>query len=454
MKLKLFGLLTIILFSCNPDYEIPVNSSDTTHTDTTHYTVGCKPVDTTAEKKVTNARMTAAEPDFWNPNYRSYKVCTLYVEVAYNIYVNEGMNASNAEAKIRSFINLCSEASERIDGVKYVVGNMFIHTTPDPYVNVRDAVSGLYLFGNNTINVTAQPFKVFLTDANIGGCAYISAGSVTSAKWAFISLARTRPLNSRDRNYALLSFNHELHHNLGLQHSHNDCAWLDKNGNRLGPLDSCYACENNKACPPTIKCVGTTKRMPGDFMSYCHIWGTAELKLKAPELAVLHKSLYYSSLPNYTPTTTPCVTTYSAWSTCNNGVQTRTYTQTGNCTTPPTDSLTRVCTVPTVIPVTNQVTYKGTDGKWRVKFNIPINQVTYPTYTLNVCRYTSTCLTLQQCGDRVFSALTATEKSTGIVDRILNAQPSPGNPGTYCYRTSITANGVTYWTPSYTVVIN
>jgi hypothetical protein len=410
MKLKLFGLLTIILFSCNPDYEIPVNSSDTTHTDTAHYTVGCKPVDTTAEKKVTNARMTAAEPDFWNPNYRSYKVCTLYVEVAYNIYVNEGMNASNAEAKMRSFINLCSEASERIDGVKYVVGNMFIHTTPDPYVNVRDAVSGLYLFGNNTINITAQPFKVFLTDANIGGCAYISAGSVTSAKWAFVSLARNRPLNSRDRNYALLSFNHELHHNLGLQHSHNDCAWLDKNGNRLGPLDSCYACENNKACPPTIKCVGTTKRMAGDFMSYCHIYGTAEVMLKAPELAVLHKSLYYSSLPNYTPTTQP----------------------------PP----------PVVTnPVSLQTTYKGTDGKWRIKFTVPINQITYPTYSLNVCRYDAACTVTQACGSRgTITSLTTTEKATGIVDRVLSPQPANLNS---CYRTSVTCNNVAYWTASY-----
>lgn len=451
---KLLGLFLLLttLYSCDISNK-ETQTVDSTKLDTTNYAVGCKPVEAPAEKKNINARMLAVEPNFWDPNYRSYRVCTLYVEVAYNIYVNEGYNASNAEAVMRNYINLCSEASQRVDGVKYVVGNMFIHTTPDPYVNVRDAVSGLYLFGQNSIP-RPQAFQIFISDANIGGCAYISPGAVTSAKFAFITIAKTRPTNSIEKNFALLIFNHEMHHILGLSHSHNDCAWKDKNGNRLGPLDSCYSCENNKACPPTTKCVGTTKRMPGDFMSYCHIWGTAEVMLKAPELAVLHKSLYYSSLPTYTPTTIPCTTVYSSWSTCNNGVQTRSYTQTGNCTTPPTDSLTRVCTVPTVIPVTNQVTYKGTDGKWRVKFNIPINQTTYPTYTLNVCRYTSTCLTLQACAPRTFTPLTATEKSTGIVDRILNAQPSPGNPGTYCYRTSITANNVTYWTPSYTVVIN
>jgi hypothetical protein len=66
---------------------------------------------------------------------------------------------------------------------------------------------------------------------------------------------------------------------------------------------------------------------------------------------------------------------------------------------------------------------------------------------LNVCRYTTNCVTQQACGSRgSITTLTATEKSTGIVDRVLNPQPANANS---CYRTSITCNNVVYWTPSY-----
>lgn len=303
MKLKLLAILLITtLFSC--ERQLP--STKVEKADTVKFAVGCQPIDTTAEKGVINARMLANEPDFWNSNYRSYKVCTLYVEVAYNIYVNEGYNAPNAEAKMRALINVASKTSERLTGVKFVIGDIKVNTVQDVYYLYRDAPTALYYFGQNTMN-NPQPFKVFLTDANIGGAAYISAGSVTSAKYAFVSLARTRPIDQFTFTYGHSSLLHELYHILGLSHSHNDCAWLDRNGNRIGPLDSCASCENNRACPPSLKCVTTTKRMRGDIMSYCHIYGTTELFLKEPELAVLHKSLYYSSLPNYTPTTPPTI---------------------------------------------------------------------------------------------------------------------------------------------------
>ena len=59
---------------------------------------------------------------------------------------------------------------------------------------------------------------------------------------------------------------------------------------------------------------------------------------------------------------TPCTFTYGAWTTCSNGTQTRTYTTSpAGCTgTPPTDSITRTCTVvpPTGLPT--PVTITGT----------------------------------------------------------------------------------------------
>jgi predicted Zn-dependent protease len=407
MKKNLFLLLLTIFFSCEQITKAPI---DKTVSKDTNFVVACKAVDTTsAKQRYIGAREAAAIPDFWDANYRSYRVCTLYVEAAYNLYVNSGSNAVTTENIIRNVVSVASQTSERLTGVKFVIGELKINTVQDPYYTYKDAQTVLYYFGQNVMT-NSQPFKVFITDANIGGCAYISRGTVTSAKYAVVSLAQTRPINQFTFTYGHSTFLHELYHNLGLSHSHNDCAWLDKNGNRLGPLDSCYACENSSACPPTPKCVGTTKRMRGDIMSYCHLYGTTELFLKEPELAVLHKSLYYSTLPNYTPTTNP----------------------------PPPVVTT---------PVSLQTSYKGSDGQWRIKFTVPINQTTYPTYALNVCRYDNTCTVQQACGSRgTITSLTVTEISTGVVDRVLSPQPSVLNT---CYRTSVTCNNVIYWTPSY-----
>ena len=148
----------------------------------------------------------------------------------------------------------------------------------------------------------------------------------------------------------------------------------------------------------------------------------------------------------------PCVTTYSPWSSCSGGLQTRTYTQTGNnCVIPPADSLTRTCSVSQIFQISNQLCYRGTDGKWRTKFNITINPTSYPTISFNLCRYgtgTGTCdganLTPSACGVRVFTPLTLSEKTTGFVDRILDPQPASLNS---CYRLQMTYGTNLIWTP-------
>jgi hypothetical protein len=113
--------------------------------------------------------------------------------------------------------------------------------------------------------------------------------------------------------------------------------------------------------------------------------------------------------------------------------------------------LSRVCVISQPFQITNQVCYKGTDGKWRVKFNMTLNPTSYPTISLSLCRYgnsTGNCnganLTPSACGARTFSALTATEKSTGIVDRVLNPVPSVLNS---CYRMQIKVGNDLIWTP-------
>jgi hypothetical protein len=189
----------------------------------------------------------------------------------------------------------------------------------------------------------------------------------------------------------------------------------------------------------------------GTIMSYCHINGNVNPSkgFGIHPAATMRKAIWESTIPFETGT---CSTIYSSWTTCANGLQTRTYTQTGtNCTLPPTDSLTRTCTISQSFQITNQVCYKGTDGKWRVKFNITLNPTSYPAISLNLCRYgnsTGNCnganLTPSACGVRTFTALTAAEKSTGIVDRILNPAPALLNS---CYRLQVKHGTTLIWTP-------
>jgi hypothetical protein len=186
-------------------------------------------------------------------------------------------------------------------------------------------------------------------------------------------------------------------------------------------------------------------------MSYCHINGSINPSkgFGIHPMATIRKAIWESNIPFENEA---CITTYSSWTTCSNGVQTRTFTQTGtNCVVPPADSLTRTCAVGQQFAITNQVCYKGTDGKWRVKFNMTLNPTSYPAISLNLCRYgnsTGNCnganLTPSACGVRTFTALTTTEKSTGIVDRILNPAPALLNS---CYRLQVKHGTTLLWTP-------
>jgi hypothetical protein len=80
-----------------------------------------------------------------------------------------------------------------------------------------------------------------------------------------------------------------------------------------------------------------------------------------------------------------------------------------------------------------------------------LNPTSYPTISLSLCRYgnsTGNCnganLTPSACGARTFSALTSVEKSTGVVDRVLNPVPAILNS---CYRMQIKVGTTLIWTP-------
>jgi hypothetical protein len=570
----------------------------------------------------TSVQTNQAPPDFYDKSQTINKICKVYIEVCNDLYVRWGSNTSNTISQVGTIFGSVKELYAR-DGVQVQLGEVFIWTTVDPYANLVGSLDILSTFGNNRINVSWR-FKHLLNNKNYGGIAYVSTDALTSVAFAYSGIGGYAVSSSSIvYSWPLYVFSHEMGHNLGSRHTHWGC-WIDKRNNALiGRLDSCYSCEPCGSTAPNCNTVTKLNRN-GTIMSYCHIngninpsrgfglhpgatirraiwnsdipfetgsgsctttysaWSSCSNGLQtrtytqtgtsciAPPsdslsracnnkltdfIYVTNPSTWYQTFPpskafdgisttndsrwlvngkcsvkillnkdtlqririlsgylggtdwsslvnslqikvngvlttisntnvDYTFTANnnsvdsiviffndlafnrireielygsrrtikPCTTTYSTWSTCSNSIQTRTYTQTGNnCVTPPADSLTRSCTISQAFQITNQICYRGTDGKWRVKFNITLNPTSYPTIGFNLCRYgtgTGNCnganLTPSACGIRNFTPLTLSEKTTGFVDRIIDPIPASLNS---CYRLQITYGTNLIWTP-------
>jgi hypothetical protein len=147
----------------------------------------------------------------------------------------------------------------------------------------------------------------------------------------------------------------------------------------------------------------------------------------------------------------PCVYIYSSWSSCINGVQTRSaLSSPAGCVGTPV--LTQSCTTATV-PVSNQVCYQS-NGRWRLKFNIPVGSTS--SHSINLCRYGQNCnlanTVSPTCGSRGTYTPTTAESLAGLIDRELNGQPTPPSGGSWCYRASITIQGQVFWTPYFVFI--
>jgi len=558
-----------------------------------------------------------APPDFYDKTQPINKICKVYIEVCNDLYIRWG---TNTVSQVSMIFGTVRELYAR-DGIQVQLGEVFIWTTVDPYASLVGSTSILPVFANNRAT-NPWRFKHLLNNKNYGGIAYVNAGMVTPVPFAYSGIGGWEPSSSSTvYSWPLYVFSHEMGHNLGSRHTHWGC-WTDFRTNTLiGRLDSCYSCEPCGSTAPNCNNVTKLNRN-GTIMSYCHINGEVNPSkgFGIHPSATIRKAIWESTIPfetgscttTYSPwsscsgglqtrtftqtgtncvtpptdslsrvcnnkltdfiyattpstwhqiyspdkafdgiTTTndsrwlvngkcsikilfnkdtlqkirilsgylsgttwsspvnslqikvnnsltsisntnvdytftsnnnsvdsvviffndlsfnrireielygsrrtikPCITKYSPWSSCLNSLQTRTYTQTGdNCVIPPTDSLTRTCSVPQLFQITNQTCYKGTDGKWRARFNITLNPISYPTITFNLCRYgnsTANCnganLITPVCGVRSFTPLTLSEKTTGVVDRVLDPQPVSLNS---CYRLQITYGTTLIWTP-------
>jgi len=238
---------------------------------------------------------TAAEPDFWDPNYRNKVIVQVAVEVAYDIFVKYG---ANTESVVRNAYATSSVVMESAcKGVRLSVVSVKINRTPNKIDSLRSASQILYTWGPSFVANPAY-FYQYVTNKNIGGLAYVSQGNVTSARFSVVGWGNWTPGNATTYTFPIYTICHEICHQLGARHSHNDCSWLSKTGVRLGRLDSCAACESS--CTPRLpNCTGSTKRMGGCLMSYCNMYLMVKYELPPPILAVLNRAIYRSNLPKY-----------------------------------------------------------------------------------------------------------------------------------------------------------
>jgi len=299
-KILLAFFLIGVLAGC--DRQTPKESEQPT---TSHSMQGDEVIG--PDSLVSFGRAAVNEPNFWDLNYRSYKVLPYYVEVSYSLYVKWNKDTNLVKANVRKFYDNCSGILGPITGLKYRVDEIYIWTTPDPYEAGTSSISILYAWSPTAVNRKPM-FRHFMNNKNLGGAAYVNGGLVTSAKYGVITLGGWNPSsNIANYSYGEYCIMHESLHTLGLRHSQSDCAWLTQTGERIGPLDHCGQCENSSACPPSAGCTTSTFGSDGGIMSYCHIYGRMKWKLEAPILAVLHKAIYYASptLTDYIPTTPP-----------------------------------------------------------------------------------------------------------------------------------------------------
>jgi hypothetical protein len=240
----------------------------------------------------------SSEPDFWDPNYRSYRIVRLYVEVD-SIYA--GFYGTQTESVVRDRWARISRNAERLYGIRFEIQTLKINTTPDSLESITSAGTLLATWANQaSINTRPEPFKFRISGRNMGGIAYISRGAVTSAKYAVCGFGRVSAGTDERPGLDEYGWLHEVMHNLGISHSHNCCAWQDKAGTPLGKLDDCFAGE--RTCTPVpSNCSTSQRRMEGGINSYAHIWGTQNWWMHPSCVATLHRALFNSDLPSYTP---------------------------------------------------------------------------------------------------------------------------------------------------------
>jgi hypothetical protein len=184
------------------------------------------------------------------------KTVSVYFECDYTFYQSKGSNLNTISDYVIGFFNQVASLYAN-ENVAVQVSEMFVWTSPDPFINLTTSSDVLNSFrttrGTNFNGNAAH----FLTTRNLGGgIAYVDV--LCNKAYAYgVSMVYSTYNNFPTYSWTVEVVTHELGHNLGSPHTHS-CSWS------TGPLDNCYSPEGSCTTGPAPVNGGT-------IMSYCHM---------------------------------------------------------------------------------------------------------------------------------------------------------------------------------------
>lgn len=183
------------------------------------------------------------------------KVVKVYFECDYALYQSKGSVSATTNYVLGLFNQVSTLYAN--EGITIQISNIFIWTTPDPYVGYNSPSAILTPFRSNRGTTFDGNLAHFLTTRNIGGgVAYVN--TLCNKAFAYgVSRIYTTYSTFPTYSWSVNVIAHELGHNIGSPHTQS-CTWSG------GALDNCYTPEGS--CSP-----GPAPVNGGTVMSYCHL---------------------------------------------------------------------------------------------------------------------------------------------------------------------------------------
>lgn len=184
----------------------------------------------------------------------------VYIEADYAFYQDNNSSASDVEVYLNGLFNEV-ETIYFNESTGLSISEIFVHTSPGPYINTSSTDQALELFRDLRQNNFNGRLAHLVSGRSLGGgIAYVDvlcSVNLNHAVSALNSSFNTFPSYSWD----LYVFSHEMGHNFGSWHTHS-CVW---NGNNTA-IDGCAGFTDRGNCS-----LPATPSNGGTIMSYCHL---------------------------------------------------------------------------------------------------------------------------------------------------------------------------------------
>jgi len=198
------------------------------------------------------------------------KTVPIYFECDFDMYTKNGSSVQNTINYMTAVFNLVQQLYDN-EGIRIVISEIFVHTTPDPYASITTNINSTSLF-NFATNKASSGFNgrlahlVSTRSVNAGGIAYIDVLCSTQANFGYSNIFSTYVNDVSVYSWTVYCIAHEIGHNFGSRHTH-WCGWNLGNG-LIGRIDSCRAGESSSG---SNACGSTVVPTVGTIMSYCHV---------------------------------------------------------------------------------------------------------------------------------------------------------------------------------------